>query len=207
MRSQILRQISNPSMTLGVKKKTEYAYWCYEGNPLFELGCNSITDRPLLGGLSPSYPIAACTHDLYEVYSTEGCIFTEGSMFFYCERYVIFRNGNFELISSLDEFREIYAPVESPEEALGFALVSDNLFALYGQSYNDNYIYSVQDLEDTFVESTTGGYLVHVFYKPSFGCPPFETEAVELKVTTDGYVKEIDRHPVFNDPSWNSCLD
>ena len=48
----------------------------------------------------------------------------------------------------------------------------------------------VQELEDTYVEATTDGYFVHVFYTPTYGCGQFETDAVEVKVTYDGYFEE-----------------
>ncbi len=37
---------------------------------------------------------------------------------------------------------------------------------------------------------------------------PLNTEAVEIKVTTDGVLEEVDRYPVYRDPSEdNMCVD
>jgi hypothetical protein len=68
-------------------------------------------------------------------------------------------------------------------------------------------IYSVQELEDTCVEIIADGYVVHVFDTPVFGCEPFETKSVEIKVTYNGHLTELNRFPVCSDSSLNGCVD
>ena len=116
----------------------------------------------------------------------------------FCNRYVIYKDGNFQLIKTMDEFRTLFVPVDSPNEALGFALATGWYTANYNQTKLSDYVFTVEELEDTYVETITDGYIVHVFYTPPFGCGVFETSAVEVKVTYDGQIEEVERHPVYH---------
>jgi hypothetical protein len=187
-------------------------YSCEKDSLLYTLGCTYIEEMPLLGGLTPEYPIATCileiNEDSFVADIPDSCLYYNGGFVTYCYRYVVYKDQGYQLVEGVEGFRTLYAPVDSPEEALSFVLATDDYFASYGQTKQDNYVYSVQELEDTFVEVTTDGYLVHVFSYPDRGCGPFETKAVELKVTFDGYVSEVNRFPVYRDPSEDDmCVD
>jgi len=123
-------------------------------------------------------------------------------------RYVIFRDNQFELVETEDEFRSIFAPVAGPQEALSYALAVKHLSAYYGLGINSRYQYFVDEIEDTHVEERADGYLVHLFFYEVFGCGPHLTYKVDVNVTSQGYVTEIDRKPIYKDPSEdNLCVD
>jgi hypothetical protein len=91
---------------------------------------------------------------------------------------------------------------------LGFALISGYYYARYNHKIQKTIIYYVQTIEDSYVETITDGYIVHLFYTPNDSCGPFNTEAVEVRVTYDGYVDEINRYPIYRDPAYDStCFD
>ena len=199
-----------PFTNVGCKSSAyDFRYDCEEGSQLLGLGCNSIIDMPLLGGLSPNYPIAACDLEINEWSYTadipvDGCVYTDGVQITSCYRYVIYKDDKYQLIKTLDEFRALYAPIDSPEEALSFTLASDNFIAKYGQTKNNDYIYSVQVLEDTYVETTADGYIAHVF-ETNTNCEPFETRADTIKVTHDGHLIKLNSFIVYSDTSQSGC--
>jgi hypothetical protein len=185
-----------------------------------DLGCDQIRKPSnLLGALDPSYPIFLCLviPDLNtEVPGTENArMLTEGKYFFNIGgiiptyvRYVIFRDSQFELIETEDEFRSIFAPITAPDEALSYALAVKDLLAFYNLEIDPKYQYYVDEIEDTYVEKTEGGYLVHLFFYKMFGCGPHFTYAVDVEVTTQGIVKEISREAIYKDPSEDDlCVD
>jgi hypothetical protein len=201
----------SPFVDAGCNQSDGYENWyrCEEGSPLLELGCNSIENKPLLGGLVPNYPIAACDYEINEYIGVadlppDGCVYADGGLMTFCNRYIIYKDGKYQLIKTLDEFRNLYAPVDSPEEALSFVLASDNLIAYYGQAKNNDYIYSVEVLEDTYVETIADGYIVHVFDTYST-CEKFETKSVDVNVTRDGHLTELNRTLVYTDPTQTEC--
>ena len=46
-------------------------------------------------------------------------------------RYIVYQEGQFRLVSTFDEFRALYAPIESADEALSYALATTGLSARY----------------------------------------------------------------------------
>lgn len=185
-------------------------YECSSKSPLFKLGCNSIIREPFLGGITPSYPIVGCYRMLTEFTSDDECIEIEDRLAWVaCYQYVIFKEGNYQILRNMDEIRAAFAPVDSSEEALAFALLSNSDYSVqYGQTRKDNFVYYVQKIEDTYVETDSKGYIVHLFETRTIGCGPFDTNAVEVKVSRDGQVEEVSRFPVYRDPSEDGlCVD
>lgn len=179
-------------------------------------GCNEI-QRPsnLLGGLTPSYPIAICTVQPGEGSEELAVEIDNGQFFFYAGgllgnyiRYVIEQNGEFVLLKTEEDFRNIFTPVESPEEALSYALAVRNLSADYGLAYIPGYEYEVDTIEDTFVTTEADGYRVHLFYDQVFGCGPHWTSEVNVHVSVEGNVEEISNTSLFRDPKMDEvCVD
>jgi hypothetical protein len=121
---------------------------------------------------------------------------------------VIFQDGELRLLKSEAEFRAIYAPVETPEEALSYVLAVKNLSAYYGLAYNAAYKYEVGTIEDTPVSLEPDGYKLHLFHDAVFGCGPHWTSEVEMHVSTEGVIRELSGKPIFRDPNQDElCID
>lgn len=185
---------------------------------LVALGCSEIQPASnLLGGLEPSYPIALCMIQYIPGESSEELTaeIDSGQFFYYTGgllgnfiRYVIYKNNEFVLLKTEEDFRNVFAPIESPEEALSYALAVRNLSAYYGIEYIPGYEYEVDTIEDTYVIPEEAGYRVHLFYYQVVGCGPHWTSAVDVHVSTDGIVEEVSSTPLFRDPNLdNLCVD
>jgi len=197
----------------------EYGYtrMCEEGSVLYNLECDRLSAVPdQFGGLSPAYPMAICTYTPIWRSGVTDPFNTPASEYFYnvggptpmLVRYVIFVDGNFQIIKNADEFRAVFAPVDSPDEALSFSIALADVFTFYDLKFNLKYRYEVRTLEDTYVETTGEGYIVHAFDYQFFGCGPHYYYAVTLSVTSDGRVTELNRTPVFRDPATDGlCQD
>lgn len=204
----------SPFEKVGCKWDAYGTYYCGEQSTLLKLGCKSISKDKLLGGLTPAYPIAPCGYLFDE--GKIGSVDFDVECFSYnimidgmaCKRFVIFKDGKYILVRNINEFANLFAPVETAEEALGFALVTGFYHAMYGQEINDNYIYYVLKLEDTNVKVVGNGYLVNLFYSPEIGCGPFNTEMINIKVSRNGQVEMANRFPVYRDPLQDTvCAD
>lgn len=193
-----------------------YARICGEESELYALGCDRLYEAPdMMGGLTPAYPMAVCHYmpyyrpdvaDWSRIPQSE-YFFNVGGPMPELVRYLVFKDGNFQLIKNPEEFRAAFAPVESADEALGFTLALDSLYAEYDQKADKNNFYEVETLEDTHVE-VTGGYLVHVFDYQFFGCGPHYYYAVEKAVKRDGAIQEESRTKIFRDPRLDDlCQD
>jgi len=197
----------------------EYGFrYCTNDSPLKALGCDEIQEpSSLMGGLNPSYPIAVCrVRDKPNQTNAEMQAEIEKGLYFYYIggvfssyiRYVIVQDGEFHLIKSEDEFRNIYAPIEMPEEALSYVLAVKKLSAYYSLAYEPDYKYEMGTLEDTYVAAVPNGYKLHLFYYELFGCGPHWTYQVEIQVTSEGIIQEVERKQLFRDPKEDgSCVD
>ena len=61
------------------------------------------------------------------------------------------------------EFKEIFAPVESTEEAISYAMAMTSLGARFDIDPDANVDYLVDRIEETHAEETPDGYLVYLF--------------------------------------------
>jgi hypothetical protein len=194
----------------------EFGGWtCPEDGPIAVLGCDAIASPDdLLGALDPAYPLARCLY-----YPTrhqqenpdalnEERLFNAGCLLPVHVRYVISRDGQFVSINNLAELQETYAPLESPEEALSFALAATGLEAKFGLQRQANFRYFVDQLEDTHTEEVDGDYEILLYHYQVCGCGPHTTSAVLLRVSRDGDVQETSTTPAYENPEEDGlCVD
>ena len=183
-----------------------------------QFGCDEIqTPSYLLGGLEPAFPIALC---VFEYIPGEGpeelaaeiengqFIYYTGGLFGSYLRYIIYQNGEFALLKTEEDLRRVFAPIESPDEALSYVLAVKRLSAAYGLAYDPAYKYEVDIIEDTYVTAETDGYLVHLFYDQVFGCGPHWTSDVDVYVSAEGIIEQRNSRQLFRDPSIDDlCVD
>jgi hypothetical protein len=198
---------------------------CEPDSLLGAFGCEEIA-RPseFAALLQPSYPLAQCWtsasggSDSAEFdwvgmprykYSSEGrFFFRDGGPASVFVRYVVFVEGSFELIGTEDEFRSIYAPIETPAEALGYAVSVTGLWAFFGQTPTSFYVYYADEIEDTHVEVVAESYVAHLFHIDVFGCGSHLTHATDFVVTRDGHITQIRKEPVYRNPDQDGhCVD
>ncbi len=174
---------------------------CSDSSELKSEGCFSVfAPDSLLGGLSPTYPLLACAMDGNRYLYESGCLvnFTVGL--------VAYKDGKYQLIDSESKLRKMFAPIESENEALSYALAGTGLFAYYNLSISDEYEYFVDRIEDTYVSKEGKDFMVHLYDYRLCGCGQHETYTVDVRVTRSGYIKQIRKELVYRDINW-SCID
>ena len=194
----------------------EWELICSEDSPLSDLGCDQIAaPSDLMGGLDPAYPIVKCNFSLppgdFEPIKDdedEGFVYSSGGLYPVYTRYVIYQDGEFELIETLGELQSTFAPIDSPTEALSYVLASEQFSAYYDLGYDSDLRYLVNVVEDTYVEEVEDGYLVHLYSYRAFGCGPHTTSAVDVLITNQGDIKEVIFEGVFENPEEDEmCTD
>lgn len=191
---------------------------CGADTALADFGCSDILiPSNFIGGLNPPYPIALCQIDLRsgttspEIESEIDAgeyIYPLGGLSGSFIRYVVFQDGEYRLLKTEDEFRTMYAPIESPEEALSYVLAVTRYSASYGMEYDPTMKYEVRTLEDTYVTSESDGYILHLYFHQFYGCGPHWTSAVDVHISFEGIIREIGQTQVFRDPTLDDlCVD
>ena len=195
----------------------EYGYGeCPPASPFAALGCDQLrAPHGLLGGLEPSYPLALCLYAPFQHQDTaqgdpfsEPHLYNDGCMMPALVRYVIYKDGNFEVLSTLDNLRAVYAPLESPDEALSYSLAATGLSAYYDQQCQLGYRYFVDQLEDTHVRQVGGNYQINLYDYQVCGCGPHTTSIITVQVSPEGNIQTLSEQPAYEDPAEDGlCID
>lgn len=172
---------------------------------LIALGCDEIrSPRFYLGGLQPPYAVMECIHENEEPPNNEYFKQLPGLDTRY-RSYAIYQDGMYRLIIKKSEFKEIFAPVESTDEAIGYAMAMTSLEARFDIDPNANVDYLVDEIQETHAEETPDGYLVHLFdWSHKMGCDIHPFYAVKVLVTREGDVHEVERQEIYRS---YSCFD
>jgi hypothetical protein len=147
--------------------------------------CSSIyTPDALLGGLRPAYPLAECFTGGGKYVHQSGCNISGGTAF------VIERKGRYEMIDSLPKLKSVYAPIETENEALSYAIAATGYSALYGTEVLSKTEYYVERLENTHVVIQGNDDIVRLYDYALCGCGQHETHAVDVAVSRQGDIRE-----------------
>jgi hypothetical protein len=184
------------------------------------MGCDVVSlPGEELGGLDPAYPLLVCEihpvlhgdnlQETMEALEASGDYFYRGGgLWPVFTRYVIRNGETLELLSNAAAMQAAYAPIETPEEALSYALAVTGLKASYGLRRESGMIYAVDEVEDTRVVESDEGYTVLLYHYQVFGCGPHWTSAAEILVTREGSWSQVRTWDVYRDPQQDGlCVD
>lgn len=201
----------------------EYGLWdCPAESPIAAFGCDQIeTPTDLLGGFEPNDALAVCwlspLHQedyedgiaQQEQIEREGYFYNGGCMLPTYARYIVAHNGTFTLLKTPNDLREHFGPAYSYDEALSYALAVTGHDATYGLKAEPGYRYLTDTLEDTYVlDSEEDAYIINLYHYQFCGCGPHTTSTVNVVVSYDGYVTELNSKAAYEDPSEDGlCVD
>lgn len=184
---------------------------CAAGSVPAEMGCDRVrAPGEILAGLTPNRPLLVCLSGGpgRTLPDPEEYVYSEGCLVSYAVRYLTQEDGELRLIKTRANLQRAFAPIDSEAEALSFALAAGGLGVRYGLEADRSLRYFVDDLQDTFVLRSEGGFLVRLYDYRLCGCGPHPTYAVDLLVTPAGEIEEIQRTKVFEDPVEDDlCID
>lgn len=172
---------------------------------LIALGCDEIQGaRFYIGGLQPPYPVMECIHENGEPPNIEYFRQLNGLDRRY-RSFIIYKDSEYKLIIKKSEFKAIFAPVDSMDEALSYTMAMTSLGARFDINPNENIDYLVDVIEETHAEQTPEGYLVYLFdWSHKMGCDTHPFYAVKALVTWEGDVHEVERQEIY----WSyACFD
>jgi hypothetical protein len=169
------------------------------------IGCDEpLRVDHLLDGLTPRASIAPCYGADTGVVASSGCLFSRSKL----RRFVIASGGRLEIVRDEAAFVKRFAPVESAEEALAFALALTEAHAFFDGKLPRDAVPYPGELPTTSVDAVASGWVVHLFEYEYCGCGPHDEVVVDVLVTREGKVKMGGRRPVWRYPKEDgSCYD
>ncbi|MDX5436953.1 MAG: hypothetical protein LPK03_07150 [Pontibacter sp.] len=163
---------------------------------------------PYLGGLgsetSFAYGYAMCGDTSY----CQDSKWQGGGFICTCRNLIIKRGEEVDVIKNRFELQRAFAPIDSREEALSYAILMTGNYPVFDKSYfKDEYRYFNTKPKPTAIQEFSGYYLVQLFDYEVFGCDhPFYV--VLVRVDKNGDVSEYRRQKAFEDPEEDAlCRD
>jgi hypothetical protein len=172
---------------------------------LIDLECDEVrSPRFFVNGLQPPYAIIECIHKEDE--PADPTYFRQpAGLDTRYRSYAIHLDGTYRLLIKRSEFKDTFAPVESMDEALSYAMAMTGLEARFDLQSLDGVEYLVDELAETHVEETPEGYLVYLFDSDNkMGCDTHSFYAVKVLVTAEGDVEEAERQEIYRS---YACFD
>ena len=99
---------------------------------------------------------------------------------------LLFNNGQYYLANDPQVIKNLYAPIETPEEALSYTLLLNDLSPKYDQGIIPRTEYLTPVVEDTTITKTQFGYQLHLFASQPLNLCEWITNAVNVQLRTDG---------------------
>jgi len=117
-------------------------------------------------------------------------------------------DGRYEVLAKQDDLKKYFAPIESKEEALSYAIVSTGLEPRYKIDVKKDFRVFVDTLYSTYSKVSGSGYEVSLFHYQLFGCGPHSHLMHRIFVGKDGEIKELESIKIYEDPEEDDlCVD
>ena len=162
----------------------------------------------LFGALKPELPVAIASSVRFYGDEEVPAVYSKKCMATFYYRYLILGDDQIQLVDSVNEMREIYAPIENEDEALAYAVALTGYSALFDLANKPNYKVIAKPLEATYSRFDGEVFKVHLFNDFLCGCGPHITKSVDVTVMQDGSIHVAEPADAFQDVTLDGlCID
>lgn len=171
---------------------------CAEESPWQVFKCDELITLGINNtGLPPEIHFyAECLIAEDEKEGRDSYLYRKGCAFRKNVAYIIGSNNDYRLIRTPLELQEIWQPIETPEEALSYALLMTGLSATYHFEGQPNLLYFKDPIEGTRVTEKDGEYLINLFHYQTCLCEPWDNSEVYLLVDREGVITWLGALPI-----------
>lgn len=173
---------------------------------LMALGCEEVNSPNFYaGGLDPPYAVMECLHT-EEGESPDPTFFRQvNGLDRRFRTFAVLVDGKYRLMIKRSEFKALFSPVESTDEAISYAMAMTSLQARFDLKSDAEVEYLVDAIAETHAEETAEGYMVTLFdWSHQMGCDTHPFYDVLVLVTNTGEVREVLRREIYRG---DACFD
>lgn len=182
---------------------------CSQDSPLLRFSCDILMDPDGIDyGLEPKIPLVAVCEKMTQEWETAKAagVYLVGCAFKREIHYIFKIEDDYNLVSRIDELKDLFTPIDSPDKALIFAQMTTGLDAMYSFSFDPTLMYFNETIEGTHVTQTNSVFEMNLFNFTSCSCEPFINSQIIIQVNRAGQITWKDAVPVFMTTGW-SCAD
>ena len=160
------------------------------------------------GGLDPRLPMAQAGNMSFDYDTVIPAVYTEGCMGTYYVRYLVEMEGEMRLVDSAEGVQELFAPIESEDEALSYAVAVTGLTALNDLNMHPFYKRYTRPLVESHSTFDGEQFTVNLYDTYLCGCGPHVVSMITVTVQQDGTFTKSEPVSAFSDPKTNGmCID
>lgn len=182
---------------------------CSKDSPLLRFGCDFIEDPQGIDyGLEPHIPLVAVCEKLTEEHEAAkaGGVHLIGCAFKREIHYIFKIDNEYSLVSDTEGLIDLFAPIDSPDEALSFTQMATGLEARYSFTFDPTLMYFHETIEGTHVTQTGETFEMNLFNFAACSCEPWFNSRINMQVDRTGLITWKDAVPVYMTTGW-SCAD
>ncbi|TLM98169.1 hypothetical protein FDZ73_23890 [bacterium] len=164
---------------------------CSPESPLADFNCEYLlapaSDYP---GLDRSMQVLAiCLYSpLDENEDRSSYLYRTGCAFRRNAGLILDEDGQYRMIKSPDQVKEILLPIDSPEKALSYLQMNTGLSATFNFEADKMLLYFMDPIQGTHIEEIGGIYTINLFQYVSCLCEPWVDSQVVLTVDRTGEI-------------------
>ncbi|MFH1174347.1 MAG: hypothetical protein V1725_04390 [archaeon] len=171
---------------------------------LSKLGCSALSLSPD-GYAGLETPMLVCTPNRGtaspDALVGEGCMARR-------QRSIIAYADGIVVMNTTTEVKAFFAPITRPEQALSYAALVTDSYPLYSLEKRAGYKYIVRQVDLSYVNATSSGFIVHLFRDDHCGCGPKGRAAVDYLVSDEGKITLLNQQVIEEDLSLRrACVD
>jgi hypothetical protein len=190
---------------LGCFESTDCLPEAIKNNPYAIESIYPVTD--LYGGLNPAYPVAIANSVRFAGEEEVPAVFKDKCMGTFYNRYLVMID-EMRLIESVEQLKELYAPIENEDEALSFAIAVTGYSALYDLNGKLTYKFYQNPLEESYSRLDGNQFTVHLFNDFLCGCSPHIVQSIDVTVSQEGEFSLAEPVDAFSDRlNDGMCID
>lgn len=179
-----------------------------------DLSCDYVS-RPSnsIGSIIPLYPliqigIIGRDSDERQIIESEGYFSVwVGMAGAYYRRYAVFKDGTWHVLKNMNDLKNMFAPIETKAEALSYAILATCYYPRYDLSYDSDYTYYTNVIEETYVTENDTTYTVVLFDDTISGCESPYLDRIRIRVGFNGDVSIIDSKTLCENKNTIICAD
>ncbi|PKN98684.1 MAG: hypothetical protein CVU42_10730 [Chloroflexi bacterium HGW-Chloroflexi-4] len=160
------------------------------------------------GGLDPKLPMAQAGNMGFAEDPAIPSVYIQGCMGTYYVRYLVEVDGEIQLVDSAEGLKDLFAPIESEDEALSYAVAVTGLTPLNDLNSHPFYKRYTRPLVESHSIFDGNLFTVNLYDDYICGCGPHIVTMVTVTVQQDGTFSKSEPINAFSDPKTNGmCID
>lgn len=203
----------SPFQNIGCTWQSDAYAVCPEGSTPKKMGCDTLSLAPIyLNLLDENSQFIKCSYaPQLQTPSDEGEVkglYDSGCSIPFYERILTYKDGDYLLIRDIEDLKYYFAPIDSENKALGYAIAATGFSPRYTFEDTEDYRFLTEDLEPTQIKTGDQSYEINLFEYQLCGCGPHTYYMKRVNVSLSGDIEILDSIPVFENPKEdNLCVD